>query len=71
MSWILLILQLVLKLIEWLTSQQKLSPRQRKRLNHLLARCKQLEGQAVSLGCKAGGKEDPDEERLMLKEAGH
>lgn len=59
MSWIAIIaamMPLIIKLIEWLISRQgkPLTGRQLDRVQRVLDRCDELEGEAVQLGCSPG-----------------
>ena len=58
MVWITVLFGLLSLLLQWLLSRKTLGPREQKRLNGLIYRCREVEDAAVKLGCKPGGDAD-------------
>ncbi len=60
---ILALLPLLLQIIQWLSNRtQPLTPKQLKKLNHVVAKCHELTALAVKHGADPKGIIDPDEE---------
>ena len=60
MAWLQIIIALIsllLNLFGWLKKREDLTDRQRKKINGLIFRMRQVEAEAVRLGCKPGGEE--------------
>jgi hypothetical protein len=60
MIWIPVIFGLLGLLLEWLKSAGVLTVKQKKKLNGIIFRAREVEAKAVGLGCKPGGEEFTD-----------